>query len=266
MNWGRQLFLLKDLEVAGNVVAECLSQLKKAKKALEAKENDVKEEKLKLSKLTETLDGILCQKEDSMEGKKISIVPSKEEKEKNKKFNEEVCEKQKKNEKEPKEDLILAKGNEETKTSRHVLKDDKSLMYYIHKLVLRKWSIGFLSSACLLGIFMWIKGCSEKSENVASKSVYFVDSISSNKETVLDRIIDEILSNLSKVRPQFREYVEGYRKHDVKATFMLAKCFEEGDFLEGNRNLNIAGKLYHIAANAGFADAQTSLGLYFLSL
>jgi hypothetical protein len=59
------------LEVAGNVVAECLSQLKKAKKTLEAKENDVKEEKLKLSKLTETLDGILCQKEDSMEGKRF---------------------------------------------------------------------------------------------------------------------------------------------------------------------------------------------------
>jgi hypothetical protein len=75
--------------------------------------------------------------------------------------------------------------------------------------------------------------------------------------------LDDILTNLSTVRPQLKEYVNGYRNQNAEATFKLAKCFENGDFLEGNRNTDLAGCLYHIAADAGYADAQTSLGFYF---
>jgi len=75
--------------------------------------------------------------------------------------------------------------------------------------------------------------------------------------------MEYILKNLSTVAPQLQEYIDGYKNHDPELTHKLGKSFESGAFLEGNRNMNIAGHLVHLSANQGYAPAQTTLGFYF---
>jgi TPR repeat protein len=88
------------------------------------------------------------------------------------------------------------------------------------------------------------------------------DTVSGHAEGWVDTL-NFILQGLSTVAPQLQGYVDGYKNNDPEAIHKLAKCFESGAFLEGNRNLNIAGHLAHVAAGLGYAPAQTTLGFYF---
>lgn len=102
-------------------------------------------------------------------------------------------------------------------------------------------------------------GTGEKTEELDSDTISVFSFYSIHED---DRV-SKILKTLSVVRPQLKEYVDGFYKGEPIATYRLAKCFETGDFLEGNRNLNIAGELVHKAADMGLADAQNTLGFYF---
>ena len=128
----------------------------------------------------------------------------------------------------------------------------------------RKILLGLFFFVCLLILCIWVKQRSSERDNITNADIS-VDSVSkcSSQNSELNMKIDEIIANLSTIRPQLKEYIDGYRNQNAEATFRLAKCFEKGDFLEGNRNSVLAGSLYHIAADAGYADAQTSLGFYF---
>ena len=75
--------------------------------------------------------------------------------------------------------------------------------------------------------------------------------------------ISYILNGMTEINPQVQEYIDGYSNNNSEAIYKLGKCFESGDSLEGNRNMKVAGYLVHIAANQGYAPAQTRLGLYF---
>ena len=75
--------------------------------------------------------------------------------------------------------------------------------------------------------------------------------------------VNNIIESLSSVNPILDKHVDGFNKNDLEAIYKLGKCFEKGDFLEGNRNSYLAGQLIHIAADQGFAEAQNTLGFYF---
>ena len=86
--------------------------------------------------------------------------------------------------------------------------------------------------------------------------------VHNNDEKIIDSI-NFVVSQLSFIDPQIKEYIAGLGNDDPKSIYKLGKCFETGELLEGRRNLNIAGKLVHKAADMGYADAQNTLGFYF---
>lgn len=104
----------------------------------------------------------------------------------------------------------------------------------------------------------------------SSDEVPIVSVISNSKtntyaygNTALDDSLNVIFGKLKTISPQLKSCLDGYNDADPKATHQLGKYFDKGDFLEGNRNLKIAGMLFHRAADADYAEAQTSLGFYF---
>lgn len=131
----------------------------------------------------------------------------------------------------------------------------------------RKSIIGVFLLGVILIMFFIVKECNSRKDISYENQSIVIDSIPNHpcEDSDLDIILNEVFSNLSTIRPRLQEYIDGYRNNNAEATYRLAKCFEGGDFLEGNRNTSIAGRLYHIAADSGYAKAQTSLGFYFFN-
>lgn len=116
---------------------------------------------------------------------------------------------------------------------------------------------GLLALAALCAVVGYLKSSSQKYNDTA-----IIEESSSIPESLRDSL-NLLWGQLSSIHPKLQEYIDGFNKNDPEATFRLAKCFERGDFLEGHRNMLIAGKLIHIAADQGDDKAQTSLGFYF---
>ena len=110
-------------------------------------------------------------------------------------------------------------------------------------------------------VFMHLSGDRETLNTLDSTDAS--SSVSTSHKSSLDSSLSVIIGQLNNIHPQLQKCIEGYKGNDPKSTYQLAKYFENGDFLEGKRNLKIAGMFYHQAADAGFHEAQTSLGFYF---
>lgn len=257
----------KVMETAENVVAECQSQLIKAKEALGAKEKLLKSEQSKLSELEGLLEDILQQKETTAsaidetndkhkeQNVKDILTTATDVKEKNDHLKTEIISKQENDIISPEQVTINHNGS-----ITYEEDSSKPLLNGTYKSILRKCSIGLLIIAGMFVIYKCLKQCSSEGGNLTNNSDVIV---SLSPFSDINSRLNEILNNLRMIRPQLQEYIDGYQNNNAEATFKLAKCFEKGDFLEGNRNPDIAGKLCHIAADAGYADAQTSLGFYF---
>ena len=89
------------------------------------------------------------------------------------------------------------------------------------------------------------------------------DNIEQSQLSLLDDSIDAAVRRLSTIHPDLQNALVGYKQNNLELIYLLAKFFEKGELFEGRSNTFIAGKLMHIAADGGYADAQNALGNYF---
>lgn len=123
--------------------------------------------------------------------------------------------------------------------------------------------LGVVVIGLLLGIAASQLPKSCKRTKLPVEDVIVEDTIVKPQDNIYADEISKILESLSTIRPQLKEYVDGFNKREPIGIYRLAKCLETGDLLEGNRNMELAGKLVHKAAEMELADAQNTLGFYF---
>lgn len=248
--------------VAENVVNERRSLLDSTKQGLTEKEAQLLEAQTILKKLERELNSYSHNKVDSTPSEEDSHDSSKDETVLQDSIDEGIhINPATAPEKQPKGPRASSSQNH----TEPLKKLSQLLNSFNLKAIGGKGFIGLLLLVALLILFFIMRACSSQKEQVSEHHPVVVDSIpeSPSKRSDIDDTLNTIFASLSTIRPQLQEHIDGYRNHNAEATYRLAKCFEKGDFLEGNRNTGIAGRLYHIAADSGYAKAQTSLGFYF---
>lgn len=88
--------------------------------------------------------------------------------------------------------------------------------------------------------------------------------IEQESDDALNDSIQQNIGRLHVVDAQLKGYLDGYYAGDPESSYHLGLCFENGNFLEGNCDVVIAGRLIHKSAEKGYGDAQNKLGTYFL--